>query len=178
MLMKMSRFDFLASSRASGPHICHATGLFMCPRTYGLRLSFRRFVSFSPSPLGASAVGRFCASIASIDAWSLRSCARGRDRAVAGRWAVVRRVGAVTGAVWAEAQDPLSLNFTVDIQQRKCFRALSPAHVLAESGGNSVWINRELSQPRRTIAPPPPWLRNHRSCYWLIDYPLNSMLSF
>lgn len=33
MLTKSKRFVFLASSMASGPHICHETGLFMWPRT-------------------------------------------------------------------------------------------------------------------------------------------------
>ncbi len=36
MLTKISLFVFFASANASGVHICHATGLFMCPRTYSI----------------------------------------------------------------------------------------------------------------------------------------------
>ena len=42
ILTKSSRLYFLASSRASGPQFCHATGLFICPRTYENKVQPRR----------------------------------------------------------------------------------------------------------------------------------------
>lgn len=157
--MKMSLFDFLASSRASGPHICHATGLFMWPRTYGLRLSFSRFVSFSPSPEGADAPGMFCASILSIDVWSLRSCARDANRGVVAACEGIRAVRVVEITVRAEEQGPLRLNRTGGIQQRKSRRCLGGAYSwrIAATSVSIAGSSGSLAEPS---APPPPKLRN------------------
>lgn len=117
MLMKMSLFDFLASSIASDPHICHATGLFMWPRTYGLRLSFSLFFSVGVSLDKADAPDVLRASIVRIEVWNLCSSVRAVRRAVVTAWEGARREGGVAIAARAEEQGPRRLNRTRGIQQ-------------------------------------------------------------
>lgn len=58
MLTKSKRFVSFANCSVSGFHNCHAVGLSICERTYGLLLSPQRLVSESAlsGPLGVSIV--------------------------------------------------------------------------------------------------------------------------
>lgn len=104
----------------------------MWPRTYGLRDSFRLFLSCRPSLEVAGAPEECCASILSIDVWNCRSCARGVIRRVAVRWTGARRVGTVAVVGRVEEQGPLSLNRTGGIQREKFLGKISSAHYNGE----------------------------------------------
>jgi hypothetical protein len=67
----------------------------------------------------ADAPEELCASIFRIEVRKLRCCARDVDGGVTVAGAGIRRDGAVATGVRAGRQDPLRLNFTGGIQQRK-----------------------------------------------------------
>lgn len=96
----------------------------MCPRTYGLRLSLNRFVSFNPSPEDVEVSEAFCASILSIVVWSCRTVARGELRETEAVCGGVRRgvAVAVVTMVRAEEQGPRRLNRTGGMQRRGYLR--------------------------------------------------------
>jgi hypothetical protein len=105
-LKNISRCDFFASASVSAFHICHATGLSLCSRTYGLLLSLSLLRSWREStfslPEAGEAVfadaaaadsgGGAVVAILTTERWNCR------DRTAGWTWAgLSRKDGATRG---------------------------------------------------------------------------------